>query len=232
MILNNLQRNSFLIKETSSNSSTIYILPEKYRVIIEVEIDKKIHKISAFKGEKTLICGTNGIGKSKLFLYLLNDYKSQVFLENLSDNISETLFLTYDEFNSVVSYLCQDLKIIDGTILDNLFMKECDINMILNILNNYPMLNALLKDDLNNKKKFYNINSPLKIKEGICLFRALVLAKSRDILLFDSPNEIYLDEIFSNNQDKCIFIAGHYNKSTICKFDNIYLMSKYRNLNK
>ncbi|ORD94424.1 hypothetical protein ECANGB1_752 [Enterospora canceri] len=221
MIFNNYDRNTFLLKETSNEPRALYKLPNNYRVILEVELNRRIQRISGSKGEKILIGGTNGVGKTKFFVYLLNDYKSQVFLENLDSEITATIFLTYDEFYSVISYLEQDPLILNGTVLDNLFLPLSEKMRVLEVVAKYDRLNEILSDHIRSNRVFTNNRVDYDTKSAISLLRALYLAENREILLFDDPDEIYLDEIFRVNKDKCILITGHYSKEAESKFNRV-----------
>lgn len=243
MYLRNFIRNSFLIKQTKNEHTITYELPQTYKIILEADLNGMLQRITAKKGDKILVSGTNGAGKTRLFLNLINDYKAQVFLESnntinpseassVFNQITETILLRHDEFLSVTVYMEQVHNIMPGTILDNLFMDIDNKDFVISVLKKYPTLHAELFKYIETNQYFYNDTTPYLIKQSIVTFRALFLAERRNILLLDSPHVKYLPEIFQNNTEKVIIVAGIYNSEERerIKFDKIYAIKNNRYL--
>ena len=221
MLLNNWERHSFLIKQTKNEDSAIYKLPEKYRVVFEADFNGRLHKVFAYKGETILITGTNGAGKSKFLAYLVNDYKSQIILENLKSAVTETILMTMQEFQSTLSFLEQEPTLMSGTILDNLFVEKDMKESVLAVLDKYKGIKKVLHDHIINDKCFYTDTTEYRLKRVINLFRALYLAENRDFLLFDGLDEDFIEEVIKNNKDKVILVTGIYKEETGKKFDKV-----------
>lgn len=230
MLLNNYQRNSFLINDETDDPAAIYILPNKYSLTLEVDIGTCVFRLIGYNGKKILLTGTNGVGKTKFITYLINDYKSQVYLENNDNEVAESLLVSYSEFYSMISYKEEDSLLMEGTILDNLFATEESSKEILGVLEKYPKLDAMIRELIINRRRITNETTPWKMKNAISLFRALWLAESRQILIFDGVEEEYLEEIFEVHKEKCIIIAGHYSEEAMSEFDHVYVMHRQLNV--
>ena len=139
------------------------------------------------KGEKIIICGESGEGKSTfldLLLGLINPSKGQVLVDGL--NIKKN----FKNWRKKIGYVPQDIFLLDDSIKKNVAIGlECnkiDINKVNNALNK-SSLNKYLKKD--NKKNINmvvgedGINLSGGQKQRVAIARALY--KTSNLLIFD-----------------------------------------------
>lgn len=185
-----------------------------YAYLDKINIDKVNLKIS--KGDKVLIKGQSGSGKSTMFKALVKLFKSDnIYINDLNINdLNKTML------RSKILYVGQDERILKGSILENItfgqFISNKEIAKSLEITG----LDTLLK-----KKNLY-IESPLEEggfglsggeKNRILLARALI--SGREVLIFDETfsaidtkeRELIMSRITSEYQDKIIIVISHSN---------------------
>jgi len=139
------------------------------------------------KGEKIIICGESGEGKSTfldLLLGLINPSKGQVLVDGL--NIKKN----FKNWRTKIGYVPQDIFLLDDSIKKNVAIglesNKIDINKVNNALNK-SSLNKYLKGD--NKKNINmvvgedGINLSGGQKQRVAIARALY--KTSNLLIFD-----------------------------------------------
>ena len=139
------------------------------------------------KGEKIIICGESGEGKSTfldLLLGLINPSKGQVLVDGL--NIKKN----FKNWRTKIGYVPQDIFLLDDSIKKNVAIglesNKIDINKVNNALNK-SSLNKYLKK--NNKKNINmvvgedGINLSGGQKQRVAIARALY--KTSNLLIFD-----------------------------------------------
>lgn len=137
--------------------------------------------LSFKKGEKILIEGSNGTGKStliKLILNLYNNFEGQIRINDL-----DVFDINKSSYNKRIGYVPQQQCFLVESAFENLILFKNDMDVI----NNYcERLNFSL-DEIKNKA-YYELSGGQKQK--ICLIRAL--AGDFDLLILDEPTN-YLD---------------------------------------
>ena len=184
------------------------------------------------KGEKVLILGPSGSGKSSLLKILFKYYpvsRDKVYLNNYDIND-----LTIKDIRTKFTYLSQNELLYTDTIRNNItlsrniseeeFLKVCKITYV----------DDLVKDNLlsyNYPLEENGVNLSGGQRQRIILARAL-LKESSYILIDEGLNEIdinlerkILKNIFDNYQHKTIIIISH-------RLDNMDLYTKVINLSK
>lgn len=146
----------------------------------EITVLKDID-LSIKKGEKILIEGSNGTGKStliKLILNLYNNFQGQITINDLDVNgISKC------SYNKRIGYVPQQQYFLVESAFENLILFKNDMDVI----NNYcERLNFSL-DEIKNKA-YYELSGGQK--QRLCLIRAL--AGDFDLIILDEPTN-YLD---------------------------------------
>ena len=143
-------------------------------------------------GDLMAIKGSNGSGKSTLIksiIRILEFNRGQIFYDSV-----ELSQLSLDWLKSNLTYLPQEPKFIDGTLLDNLLgltqIKKDKMNEILKAVDLIDFVNSDpygIKMPMPNRGE----NLPFGIRKRIALARAMVV--SGQIVIFDEPSES-LDE--------------------------------------
>lgn len=178
------------------------------------------------KGDKVLIKGKSGSGKSTMFKALVKLFKSDnIYINDL--NIND---LNKKRIREKILYVSQDEKILKGSILENITFGRLISNKEISKVLNITGLDKLLR-----KKNLY-IESPLEEggfglsggeEERILLARALL--SGREVLVFDETfsaidkkeREDILFRIINEYKEKMIIVISH---STWLKknFNKIY----------
>lgn len=178
------------------------------------------------KGDKVLIKGKSGSGKSTMFKALVKLFKSDnIYINDL--NIND---LNKKRIREKILYVSQDEKILKGSILENITFGKLISNKEISKVLNITGLDKLLR-----KKNLY-IESPLEEggfglsggeEERILLARALL--SGREVLVFDETfsaidkkeREDILFRIINEYKEKMIIVISH---STWLKknFNKIY----------
>ena len=139
-------------------------------------------------GDLMAIKGSNGSGKSTLIksiIRILEFNRGQIFYDSV-----ELSQLSLDWLKSNLTYLPQEPKFIDGTLLDNLLglteIKKDKMNEILKAVDLVDFVNSDpygIKMPMPNRGE----NLPFGIRKRIALARAMVV--SGQIAIFDEPSE-------------------------------------------
>lgn len=152
-------------------------------------------------GEKILLLGENGVGKStflKLISGIYRPQKGKIFFNNIDIN-----FIHINEISSYCSYITQNSSIFSGDVYENIALNiRYDLKNIVNILKRLK----IYKD-----KKIPIESYSMGEKQRINITRAM-LKKNKEIIL--------CDEIFSNldTENRNIILEAfneEFNKSTI-----------------
>ena len=177
--------------------------------------------LELYKGDKILVTGKNGSGKStfgKILSDLINDYNGDILINDKN----------LDRFK-YISYMPQRRFVYEGTVLENItFFKEKISDGEISAIKN--MLDILdFKYSLSFKVQRNGTNLSGGEIAKICFVREIY--RSKDILIIDEPfNE--LDEktikeltIFLNNINKTVILISHIKLGeNLIKFTNEYLM--------
>ena len=143
-------------------------------------------------GDLMAIKGSNGSGKSTLIksiISILEFNRGQIFYDSV-----ELSQLSLDWLKSNLTYLPQEPKFIDGTLLDNLLgLTEIKKDKMNEILKAVDLIDFVNSDPYGIKMPMPNRgeNLPFGIRKRIALARAMVV--SGQIVIFDEPSES-LDE--------------------------------------
>lgn len=166
------------------------------------------------KGDKVLIKGKSGSGKSTMFKALVKLFKSDnIYINDL--NIND---LNKKRIREKILYVSQDEKILKGSILENITFGRLVSNKEISKVLNITGLDKLLR-----KKNLY-IESPLEEggfglsggeEERILLARALL--SGREVLVFDETfsaidkkeREDILFRIINEYKEKMIIVISH-----------------------
>lgn len=177
--------------------------------------------ISINKGDKVMIKGKNGCGKSTLFKILIKEYDNYKGHITISDK--KLYDITTNSLINNISYLSQDEKLFVGTIRENILLgKDIDLTPIIKI--------CCLEDILS--KKAYGIDTfiangdELSGGEKQLIILARHLVRYKDILIIDegtSELNSYLEDkilknIIKQYPDKTLIFVSHKNKDFLfCK---------------
>ena len=216
--------NSFIIfepfKENSRNESFEFQKNIEFKNIsfFYEGSSKKILKNINFeikRGESIGILGKNGSGKSTLLNLisgLIKSSEGEILIDGIN-NLYSNRKIWYEK----VSYVQQNIFILDSTIKENICLTEEDkinylkFNKILRDLE----INKFFKDIINDKVGTNGINLSGGQKQIISLARALY--KDSQILILDEPSsaldlknsEILKDMLLSLKKQKTIIIVTH-----------------------
>ena len=139
-------------------------------------------------GQLLVIKGSNGAGKSTLLksiIGVLEFNRGQIFYDSVEINQ-----LSLDWLRSNLTYLPQEPKFIDGTLLDNLIgVTEIKKDKMDEILKSVNLIDFVNSDPNGIKKPFLNRGEdlPIGIRKRIALARSLVI--SGQIVVLDEPTE-------------------------------------------
>ena len=179
------------------------------------------------RGEKILICGASGAGKST-FLNLLLKFKFIKKGEILINEKNINKF-NYEEYLSKISYLQQEPSIFDATLSENITLnknEDIDIEKLKKVIN-FVNLNNFLKKNCNNDLNFnlkeLGTNLSGGEKQRITLARTLYL-QSRDLIILDEP----VKSLDNNNQLEIIEnILKYFDKKTVIILSHNIHISKF-----
>lgn len=171
------------------------------------------------KGNSYLIFGPNGVGKStfiKLLLGINKNFEGNVLINNFK-------LMDYAYINKI-SYYSNDLNMIEGTIKDNIFLKNYD-----DVAHSKTPINKWgLSIDEN--IIFHQINLSNGQKQKVLILRAL--NKKSDVYIFDEPlsnldrhsKEAFLRSInILKRSGKIILVISH--EIPDYTFDKTYFLS-------
>ena len=139
-------------------------------------------------GDIMAIKGSNGSGKSTLIksiIRILEFNRGQIFYDSVELNQ-----LSLDWLRSNLTYLPQEPKFIDGTLLDNLLgLTEIKKDKMNEILKSVDLIDFINSDPSGIKMQLPNRgeNLPFGIRKRIALARAMVV--SGQVVVFDEPTE-------------------------------------------
>ena len=139
-------------------------------------------------GDIMAIKGSNGSGKSTLIksiIRILEFNRGQIFYDSVELNQ-----LSLDWLRSNLTYLPQEPKFIDGTLLDNLLgLTEIKKDKMNEILKSVDLIDFVNSDPSGIKMQLPNRgeNLPFGIRKRIALARAMVV--SGQVVVFDEPTE-------------------------------------------
>ena len=139
-------------------------------------------------GDVLAIKGSNGSGKSTLIksiIRILEFNRGQIFYDSVELNQ-----LSLDWLRSNLTYLPQEPKFIDGTLLDNLLgLTEIKKDKMNEILKSVDLIDFVNSDPSGIKMQLPNRgeNLPFGIRKRIALARAMVV--SGQVVVFDEPTE-------------------------------------------
>lgn len=187
------------------------------------------------KGNKVIILGESGIGKSTLFKIIMkyhNVNRNHVFIDNIDIND-----ISSNKIKDNITYISQNEMLFTDTIYNNLtlamtnnkFNKILDICCVKDIIKNNQLgLNTLIEEN--------GFNFSGGEKQRIILARALM--KNFNILIIDEGlnqvdvnlERVILKKLFKEYHDKTIIVISHrkdnidlYNQ--MIKFDNNNMIS-------
>ena len=179
-------------------------------------------------GELVVVTGSNGSGKStliKCIARLLEFNRGQIFLDSIEINQ-----ISIEWLRSNLTYLPQEPKFIDGTMLDNLLgLSEIKKDKMRDILQSVDLLDFVNTNPNGIKMILTNRGEdlPLGIRKRIALARSLVI--NGQIVLLDEPTETIdirgiqaIHALISNmkKNNKTLIISSHDN-DIIKKADKI-----------
>ena len=139
-------------------------------------------------GDIMAIKGSNGSGKSTLIksiIRILEFNRGQIFYDSVELNQ-----LSLDWLRSNLTYLPQEPKFIDGTLLDNLLgLTEIKKDKMNEILKSVDLIDFVNSDPSGIQMQLPNRgeNLPFGIRKRIALARAMVV--SGQVVVFDEPTE-------------------------------------------
>ena len=184
--------------------------------------------INIMPSQLTIIKGANGAGKSTLINVLtgIMDYeKGQLFFDDIE--ISQ---LSLPWLRKNLTYLPQEPKFIDGTLLDNIIgAREISKNDFQKVIQRIGLEDLINSDPngvnlvLSNKGE----NLPVGIRKRIALGRALFIGGK--LVIMDEPTE-GLDEAGRNSVYQVINELVEDNKTVIVATQDEELMSKAKNI--
>jgi ATP-binding cassette subfamily C protein LapB len=184
--------------------------------------------INIMPNQLTVIKGANGAGKSTLINVLtgIMDYeKGQLFFDDIE--ISQ---LSLSWLRKNLTYLPQEPKFIDGTLLDNIIgAREISKNDFQKVIQRIGLEDLINSDPngvnlvLSNKGE----NLPVGIRKRIALGRALFIGGK--LVIMDEPTE-GLDEAGRNSVYQVINELVEDNKTVIVATQDEELMSKAKNI--
>ena len=184
--------------------------------------------INIMPSQLTIIKGANGAGKSTLINVLtgIMDYeKGQLFFDDIE--ISQ---LSLPWLRKNLTYLPQEPKFIDGTLLDNIIgTREISKNDFQKVIQRIGLEDLINSDPngvnlvLSNKGE----NLPVGIRKRIALGRALFIGGK--LVIMDEPTE-GLDEAGRNSVYQVINELVEDNKTVIVATQDEELMSKAKNI--
>ncbi len=184
--------------------------------------------ITLREGEKLLIVGENGAGKStfiKLLMRLYDPTEGSIHLDGI--NIKE---LDYDNYLALFSTVFQDYHLFSFSLRENITMADSsDDEMVLQILNQTGLLNKMdsvnVKLDTEIHKNFDEDGFEPSGGEGQKIAIARALYKNAPILILDEPTAA-LDpraeyEIYKQFQDMvknktAVYISHRLNSAKFC----------------
>lgn len=176
-------------------------------VIFSYEQENKVIQRVNFiinNGDKVLIEGENGTGKSTLLKLILNLYKDFSGSIKINDlNIEE---INKESYKNRIRYVSQNQCFIVENVMDNLMLFNDDIEVIKAYLEAFQLSFHEIKD-----KPYYELSGGQKQK--VCIIRALI--GEFDVLILDEPSN-FLDhksiEILKNiikELDKTVIVISH-----------------------
>lgn len=206
-------------------NGNIYIRNLTYKVGLNNIFDN--YSLSIREGDKVLIKGANGSGKSSLLnmLYgVINDYDGDI---TIADQLIKDTDL--NTLRNHISYVNQNQNLLPGTLLENIILgnklEEDKLKIIEKMLN----LNKIYQTKYNGVNSIIKDNFSGGEKQKIILARALY--KGFDILLLDEA----LSQIDVSERKKIFYnICNHYKSKTIIvvshdkeyyKFDKIIFLN-------
>lgn len=209
-------------------NNDIIIKNISYSYGINKVLDNVSYKI--IKGNKVLIKGYNGSGKSTIINILtknITDYIGNIYIGNL--NLKK---ISYNSYLNNISYVNQDSSLFEDTILNNIILNNKfdynKLNMIIELLNldnilakKENKLNTIIKDNFSGGEK-------QKIIIARCLY------KESKIIMFDEAfSEIsskeridIINRINNVYKDKTIIYVNHFDDNI--KYDQILKLDNYR----
>ena len=172
------------------------------------------------KGDKILISGRSGIGKSSIFKSLIKD--NNKFCENILIDGKSINDINSNSIRNKISYISQNEYIFNDTIKNNIFLHKSISSKKLNKALKVSTLDKVLKNknitlDYILEENGHNLSSGERQK--VLIARALV--KDTDIIIFDETmNEIdieceknILNKLFTEYK-KTIVLISHRNSNT------------------
>lgn len=134
------------------------------------------------KGKSYCICGRNGSGKTTLIetiMGLMNDnYKGQILYNDTDIRLIDTKSLMLN----CISYLPQEVDVIEDTIFNNItFCQEYEKNIFNKLLIDFDLKKEIIEGKINNQNS--NISGGEKKKIGIIR----TMLKKADLYIFDEP---------------------------------------------
>lgn len=179
------------------------------------------------RGDISFIKGKTGCGKSTLLKYLLRFYDS----ENIYANNKKIKDYDLTSYRKKVCYVSQNFVIINGKIIDNIFMGNNATNI--DEISKLSFLNKFAKKDELFEAQITNNGSNLSGGDKQRIAAARVFVDDYDVLILDeitsqmddkTGDEVY-QEILKKFNDKIIFIVSHNEKNA--KFANrVFLLEE------
>ena len=184
------------------------------------------------EGQKVLINGVSGVGKSTLVKILMKYYKvpnNKVFIDNIDIN-----YYDINDIRNSISYISQSELLINDTIYENIvynnkyddkeFYKACKIAKI-------DKINTVISEGYNFLIEENGFNLSGGERQRIILARHILLR--RNILIIDEgTNALDVDlertilkELFENMKDKTIIHISHHNEN-MDLYDKVISLTK------
>lgn len=201
-------------KTNISVTGDINVVNLEFKYANNTILDKVNFNIN--NGEKVIILGNSGTGKSTLLKLLFKYYsveRNMIYINNY-----DICDYTVKDIRDNITYISQNETIFTDTIKNNIILdNEIDEETFLNIVK-LTYIEDIIKDDILGYNKFLEENA-FNLSGGqrqrIILARAL-LKNSKILLIDEGLNEIDIDlerkilkNIFNNYKDTTIIIISH-----------------------
>ena len=201
-------------KTNISVTGDINVVNLEFKYANNTILDKVNFNIN--NGEKVIILGNSGTGKSTLLKLLFKYYsveRNMIYINNY-----DICDYTVKDIRDNITYISQNETIFTDTIKNNIILdNEIDEETFLNIAK-LTYIEDIIKDDILGYNKFLEENA-FNLSGGqrqrIILARAL-LKNSKILLIDEGLNEIDIDlerkilkNIFNNYKDTTIIIISH-----------------------